>query len=84
MLFIELPQIPNSWQSPQILLPFPSHVSVSPRELNVEIVLSLPAPLHLIPHLDYFNSIPSASLPLSHPLFFPNVPTMLPRRILPE
>lgn len=47
MLFIELPQIPNSWQSPQILLPFPSHVSVSPRELNVEIVLSLPAPLHL-------------------------------------
>ena len=38
----------------------------------------------LIPHLEYFNSIPSASLPLSHPLFFPNVPTMLPRRNLPE
>ena len=34
MLFIELPQIPSSWQSPQILLPFPSDVSASPRELT--------------------------------------------------
>ena len=47
MLFIELPQIPSSWQSPQILLPFPSDVSASPRELNLEIVLSLPTALHL-------------------------------------
>lgn len=93
MLFIELPQIPSSWQSPQILLPFPSDVSASPRELNLEIVLSLPTALHLnhecllwAPHPSpwLFQQHPF-SLPASvSPLFFPNIPTTLPRRILPE
>ena len=93
MLFPEPPQIPNSWQSHHILLPFLSDVSVSAKKLNLEIVLSLPAPLHLnhecllwAPHPSpwLFQQHPS-SLPASvSPLFFPLLPTTLPRRILPE